>query len=419
MSETKEKYSDIPSHVPEELIFDYNPDTAPNFEREPYKEWLKLRDYPPVFFSPATPEQRMWTPDVPGRWFITKAEYVREAYQSPDPFSSSDLGFGGDGIDAPRRFVPLSLDPPEHTKNRVLIAPLFSPKNIDRLEEQVRDITNELLDDFIKKGEGDFMHDFARVFPGIVFMILMGLPLEQKEQFLDWEDRFFHPQSAEEHFEVQAKIFHYLRDLIAEKRKNPADDLVSLLIDAKVDGESLPQADIEDFCFLLYAAGLDTVNAGLGHIFKFLAEHPEVQKELRADPDKIHGFVEEMLRMHAWVNTGRKLVSDIDFHGVKMKKGDSVTLNAFLASRDPDEYDDPDSADITREPNPHFAFGAGPHRCAGSHLARRELRVAVREWVNRIPEFTTVPDKPPLYHVGGAMLALRSLPLTWDSNKAE
>lgn len=419
MSETQVKYPNVPDHVPAELVREFDPDAAPNFEREPYKEWLKLRDYPAIFYNASTRMMRAnGLPDV-GGWVVSSAEYVREVFQHPDPFSTGLIGAGGDGIDAPRRYVPLAIDPPEHVKYRALIAPLFSPKNIDRLEAQVAAVTNELLDEISKKGESDFMYDFARIYPGTVFMILMGLPLDKRAQFLEWEEKFFHPSSTEERLETQANIFHYLQDLIAEKRKNPADDLVSLLVDAKVDGEAMAQADIEDFCFLLYIAGLDTVNAGLGHIFKYLAENPDVQKELREDEGKIHSFVEEMLRMHAWVNTGRVLTRDYEFHGVKMKKGERIQLHDYLASRDAAEYDHPDEMDINREPNPHFAFGGGTHRCAGSHLARRELRIAVKEWVNRVPEFTIASGKEALYFVGGGMLALRTLPIAWDASKAK
>lgn len=417
MSATKVKFSHVPDHVPPELIMAFDPDAEPGFERDPYGKWMKLKDYPPIFYNPAP---RL---DVPpagnrGRWVVTSSEYVREVFQKADPFSNSLSGVG-DGVTGPRRYVPLAIDPPEHNKYRALIAPLFSPKNIDKLDAQVAQVTNEILDETLKTGSCDFMQDFARLFPGTIFMLLMGLPLDQKEQFFAWEEQFFHGETQDDKDAVRATIFNYLKSLIAEKRKNPGDDLVSLLISSKVDGESMPQEDIEDFCFLLYIAGLDTVNAGLGHIFKYLAEHPEIQKDLRENPDKIHGFVEEMLRVHAWVNTYRNLSRDYDFHGVQMKAGDDIMLNDFLASRDPAQYDKPDTVDITREPNPHFAFGGGTHRCAGSHLARRELRIAVREWVNRVPEFTITPNDEALYYVGGTMLALRTLPLSWDASKAK
>lgn len=413
MADTARPKFNVPDHVPPELVRVFDTDNEPDFEKHPFKIWEKLKDYPPIFFNPVA---QSMTGDQ-GGWVVTTAEYVREVYQKADPFGTPYSGLG-DGITGPRRYLPLDFDPPEHTRYRALIAPLFSPKNIDKMEAQVAQVTNDILDTTAKKGESDFMLDFARLFPGTIFMLLMGLPLEEKEQFFEWEEGFFHGATQEIKDTTRAKIYNYLKALIAEKRVNPADDLVSLLIAAKVEGESMSPEDIEDFCFLLYIAGLDTVNAGLGHIFKYLAEHPEAQKELRDDPDKIHGFVEEMLRVNAWVNPGRKLSRDYDFHGVQLKEGDRISVQAYIAGRDPAEYDHPDEVNFTRDPNPHFAFGGGAHRCAGSHLARRELRVAVKEWVNRIPAFTITPGKEPLYFTDG-MLSLRSLPISWDASKAK
>lgn len=414
MSDQTGETLQAPDHVPAELIRQYNPDAAPGFELDAYSEWEKLKNYPPIFFN-NSPRADMTIPGDRGRWMVTSTEYVREVLQNADPFTNAMAG-AGDGVTGPRSYLPLSLDPPLHSKYRSLIAPLFSPKNIDRLDAQVTQVTTELLDDICKKGSCDFMHDFARVFPGIIFMILMGLPLEEKEKFLEWEEQFFHGETQELRAEVRAKIFQYLQSLIAEKRKNPGDDLVSLLIDSKIDGEPMTQEDIEDFCFLLFIAGLDTVNAGLGHTFKYLAEHPEIQETLRKDPDKISRFVEEMMRHHSWVITHRTLSRDHNFHGIKMKKGDAVMVHLYSASHDPAQFEHADEVDIAREPNPHFGFGGGAHRCAGSHLARRELRIAVQEWVNRVPNFRITPNKPARYYVGGSMLALRTLPLSWDAS---
>lgn len=408
--------TNAPAHVPADMVRNFAPNADPNFERDPYGVWSKLKEFPSFFYNAADFGMGQGGEMGGGRWVVTSAEYVREVFQNSDVFGTALIGAGGDGVSAPRRYVPLAIDPPEHNKFRVLIAPLFSPKNIDKLEAQVAQVTNDLLDDVAKKGGSDFMHDFARVFPGTIFMILMGLPLDQRDQFLQWEEDFFHGDTLETKGRTAAAIFQYLQALIAEKRKNPGDDLVSILIDAEVDGESMSQADLEDFCFLLYIAGLDTVNSGLGHIFKYLAQHPEAQKELREDPEKISGFVEEMLRYHAWINTVRVLKKDHEFHGVQMKAGDRIELHDHMASHDPASYDDPDTVDIAREPNPHFAFGGGAHRCAGSHLARRELRVAVREWLQRVPEFSIAPGKEALYFPDG-MLALRTLPLSWDASK--
>jgi len=261
------------------------------------------------------------------------------------------------------------------------------------------------------------MHEFARVFPGVIFMQLMGLPLDMKEQFFDWEEKFFHEGTPEAQQQVGLEIARYLDKLIAEKRRNPADDMVSLLVSAEVDGKPIDDMIIQDFCFLLYIAGLDTVNGGLGHTFKWLAENPVEQQRLRENPDLIPEALEEILRVHSWINLSRVLSRDYEFHGVQMKAGERVIVLSSLASYDEKQFENPFEVDLTREVNPHMVFGGGAHRCAGSHLARRELRVAITEWLRRIPQFEITPGDTAPYFING-LLSLQKLPMSWDASKA-
>ena len=313
MAETASELSKIPGHVPEELVFQWEEGDFPEFETDPYAIYKALaRDRRPIFFTPRDYRSNN------GAWVVTSAAYCREVLQRPDPFTTT-IRYANDNAHWPRRLVPLMMDPPEHTGHRQLIAAVFGPRSIDAREGYIRRMANELIDNFAARGQVEFMHEFSRVFPGVIFMGIMGLPVEMKEQFLYWEEKFFHDGTDEEKQQVGKEIAAYLKQLIAEKRRNPGDDLVSELIDAEVDGERISDETIEDYCFLMYIAGLDTVNGGLGHVFRWLAENPEEQQLLREEPERITVALEELLRIHTWIDMSRVLSRDYEFHGVQMK----------------------------------------------------------------------------------------------------
>lgn len=402
----------VPDHVPEELVYQWQEPDFPEYEYTPYEVYRKLaKAKKPIFYTPEHFRSLNY-----GAWVVTSAQYCREVLQQPDPFCTS-IRFASDNSAYPGRLIPLGMDPPEHMKYRMLIAPIFSPKAIDAMESEVYRVCNEVMDTFATRGEVDFMREFARVFPGIIFMQIMGLPLDMKERFFYWEEKIFHDGTPEEKRAVGQEVGEYLYQLIDEKRAHPANDLVSTLLAAEVDGKKLDDVTIRDCCFLMYIAGLDTVNGGLGHVFRYLAEHPDDQQRLREHPEKIPAALEELLRIHAWIGTTRVLSRDHEFHGVKMKKDERIIVMNPIASWDEDRFENAFEVDLEREVNPHLAFGGGVHRCAGSYLARRELRVAMAEWLRRIPQWQiTAGEKVPYFSDG--LLSMRRLPLSWDGSKA-
>jgi len=412
MNDVATELPPVPSHVPPDLVRHFQPEFEPDFPTDPYGVYRRLaKGAPPLLYTPR--DHRV---QGKGAWMVTTADYAREVLQNPDPFCNS-IRYSNDDANFPRRLLPLGLDPPEHLKYRALLAPLFSPKAIDRIEQQVYAVANQHLDEFAKDGHTDFMHTFSRVFPGTIFMMMMGMPLDRKEEFFDWEEKFFHDGTNEEKKQVGVEIHNFMASLIAEKRRNPGDDVVTMLTKAELDGEKLSDEIIYDFCFLLYIAGLDTVNGGLGHIWRYLADHPEAQAELRANPSLIPNAVEELLRVHSWIDTSRVLSRDYDFRGVPMKKDERVVVMATLPAWDGSEFSDPYKVDFNRASIPHLAFGGGVHRCAGSHLARREIRIGLAEWLRRIPEWRIDPEQKPVYFTDG-LLSPRNLPLVWDGSKA-
>jgi cytochrome P450 len=397
----------VPDHVPDELVYRFMQETNPAFATDPYGTYKKLQgETPPVFWSPDSI-------DGTGRWLVSSFELCREVLQENTRFTTSIDYAPGNAW--PRRLIPLELDPPDHQKYRSLLTPLFAPAAIDRLEAGILETTNRLIDEVLADGECDFVDAFARMLPGSIFIQLLGLPEEMKEQCFAWEETFFHTGTNEERVQVGNDIHTMLVNHIEDKRANPGDDLVSGLTTAIVDGEPILDEYIQDMCFLLFIAGLDTVTAGLGHSFHYLATNPDKKQELLDDPSLVGAAVEELLRWHSWVNVPRTVRVDTELGGVKMKRGDHIRVVLTLAGRDPSIFEAPDEVNFNRDANPHLTFAAGAHRCVGSHLARRELRIALEQWLKRVPDFRIAELNDPLEYNPYTMFSLKRLPLRWTS----
>jgi cytochrome P450 len=200
--------------------------------------------------------------------------------------------------------------------------------------------------------------------------------------------------------------------VIAQRREQPRDDIVSKALTYQIDGEPVTDQDLLSFCLLMFMAGLDTVSVTLGWMFLHLARNDDDRHRLVAEPAIIPTAVEEFVRAYAIVIPARKVMQDIEIQGCPMKAGDMVNIPLAAATRDDAAFPDATTVDIARKPNNHIGFGAGPHRCLGSHLARLELRIAMEEWHARIPNYRLAPDAQMLET--GAQLGLESLPLVWD-----
>jgi cytochrome P450 len=400
--------TDIPAHVPRELVRRWALATAPGVELDPYTANGPLLDGPDVFYTPL-----MKSPSDSGSWVVTRAELIREVFQDPDTFvSKANSGLSllvGGGWD----LIPLEKDPPDHAKYRALLNPLFAPARINEMEAGIRRMAVGLIDSFVAKGECEFMAAFGRPFPVTIFLQLMGLPLEQTTRFLEWEDVILHAPTFEERAVAARAIKAYLLEMMAERRARPLGDLISFAVTAEVDGRKLTDDEVLGICFLLFVAGLDTVASTLGFVFKFLAQSPDHQRLLRAQPELIADAMEEIIRAHAVVNSPRHAGRDVNFHGAPMKKGDRVVLAMTIASRDEREFDRPNEIDFKREDIRHTSFAAGPHRCLGSHLARREIRIAIEEWLARVPPFRIKTGHVPVTH-GTTVFGVDQLVLAWN-----
>ena len=239
-------------------------------------------------------------------------------------------------------------------------------------------------------------------------------PEGRAELFRGWvHDLIYRSDDLEVRIKAGRAARAYLEQLVAERSANPGSDLISTMLTSTVDGRPVTVEEAYDTAVLMLVAGLDTVTAALGFSWQYLATHPDVRARLVADPSLIEGTVEELLRVHSFVNTPRRVTHDAIFHGVTLKEGDMVLLASALANRDPAVWPSPGEVAVSEKSRTHIAFGAGPHRCLGSHLARRELTLSMREWLKRIPDFEIPRDAAVTLHAGTNM-GLNSLPLRWS-----
>lgn len=344
---------------------------------------------------------------------------IDEALRDAEVFSSNMSAVDLQNI---RPLIPLQIDPPDHKKYRKVLDPLFAPRKVADLEQPVTDLVNDLIDRFGDRTEIDFAKDFSTRFPTQVFLTILGLPLDDLPTFLAMKDGIIRPNhvvgtafgthEAVTHQKATAQsIYDYFDAVLDERAQEPRDDLLTEFLATEVDGVRLTRHEILDICFLFLIAGLDTVTATLDCMYAFLADHPDHRRQLVADPDVIPAAIEELLRWETPVmGIVRSAVADAEIGGCPIAEGDTVIALLGSANTDEDFLDDADVVRFDRESNRHIAFGGGIHRCLGSHLARLELRIALREWHRRIPDYA-IADGVELQYTGGVR-SIDEFPMT-------
>jgi cytochrome P450 len=343
--------------------------------------------------------------------------------RNPDAFSNFiEMEIGNE-----RPLLPLNLDPPRHTAYRKLLDPMFGPKRMAAQEEDIARRVNALIDGFIDRGECDFTAEFAEIFPSSVFLGLCGLPEEELHMFLRMRDGVMHPERIdpsvttdpkrrlELNTETGRQIYAYFGDLIDRRAAEPRSDMISGLLAHEIDGQRLSKADILDLCFNFVVAGLDTVSGALTCFWAFLAQNDGHRRQIVEDPALIPAVVEELLRWESPIQAGipRVATRDVELPNGKLVKAGTAIFVCFGSSNVSDEtMDDPMVVRFDRGTNPHLAFAGGAHRCLGSHLARRELRIALSEWHRRIPNYRLKVGHEDLKYPPGVR-HVPSLLLTW------
>lgn len=326
-----------------------------------------------------------------------------------------------------RPLIPLSVDPPRHSKYRKILDPLFAPRRMDDVEEDIAARANHFIDEFVDRGECNFTEEYAELFPSAIFLGLMGLPWDELDTFLRLRDGIMRPHLTDPDAALDPdarervtratgqEIYEYFGAILDERTAAPQSDILTHFLQAEVDGEKLSRDEILDICFLFLIAGLDTVSDSLTCFYAYLARHPEQRRRIAEDPDVISSAVEELLRWESPVPmVPRSATEDTEICGHAVAAGTMVTPALGAANVDPAEFDDPFDVNFDREVNRHLAFGGGVHRCLGSHLARRELRVTLREWHRRIPDYTLKPGHEELEY-GQGLRSVLDLTLVWPT----
>ena len=358
--------------------------------------------------------------DSTERGFVMLQRYddVQAGFQQHQNWTTAVRSALRPGVGEP--LLPQDLNGEEHVKLRKILNQFFAPAAVRRLEPLATQRCIELIEELKPKGSCDFVAEFAIRYPTDLFLALLGLPVSDGQMFLEWSEELFSAMLAGEPTRAalaKKNITDYFEKALDERRAHPGDpatDMVTRLLEARIDDEPLTQDQILTILLTLMLAGLDTTRSALGYVYTHLATHENHRRELVEDPDLIGKAVEEFLRLYPLVfQAGREVQEDQEFEGLELKKGDVVWLGIGQANRDPRKFEDPDEFIIDRPgANQHLAFGGGPHRCLGMHLARLELKVVLEQWHERIPDYRIAAGTE-LKERGG-QLTLQSLPLEWE-----
>jgi cytochrome P450 len=377
---------------------------------DPFGIWDELRKNCPIAHSSRRGSD----------WLPTRYEDITALAHDTEHFSSRDvivIPLATDRSEEPTvlpfGFPPISADPPLHTWTRRLILPWFSHQRVAEYEVLTRDLCGQLIEGFLGDGGADAATDYAQQIPVRVIAHILGVHPDLADTFTGWvRDLFEFADDMERRVHAIEALIDYFTAEIARRRARPGDDLLSYLLQVDMEGTPVDDGVILGVAALLLIAGVDTTWSAIGSSLWHLATHESDRRRLGGDGHLMPLAVEEFLRAYAPVTMARVVTSDVEFAGCPMKAGDKVLMNFPAANRDPEVFDHPDTVILDRTHNRHVAFGSGIHRCAGSNLARMELRVALEEWLARIPDFRLADDAEIIW-AGGQVRGPRVLPVTF------
>lgn len=377
----------------------------PEVNHDPYPYFARLREQDPVHYSEAH-----------RAWLVTRYDDVAAAMG--DPRLSSDRvrpllhamseerrATAGPVMEMIADWMVVT-DPPVHTRLRKLATKAFHPRKVVAMEDRIRELVDTYVDRFVASGEQDVVAGFAFPLPATVISELIGAPVQDAPRFEGWSNELAlvafgagGEARADRHARAMRSVeemFDYFGELIAQKRTDPGDDMISDLIAGDGD-DALSVDEMKSMCALMLFAGHETTTTTITSAVKLLIENPDQLALVRAEPKLAGKTVEEVLRVEGAIKVlHRWVVEDLELRGRKIRRGDRVLLIPAAANRDPEKFPDPDRFDVTRSPNPHLAFGKGVHACIGAMLARIEMRVAVARIAERLPGLRFADDPPKL-----------------------
>jgi hypothetical protein len=344
---------------------------------DPYPWYRRLRADSP--FKTAAGGTAMG-PAEGGAWALLKFEDCFNVLKDHERFSSKLLGGGGDG-----GMVLIGQDQPRHTRMRALVNKTFTPRRVAELEPWVTSIAAELLDQ-IKDDEPEMVESFTVPLPVKVIAKMLGIPGEEHERFKRWSDSFLDFYGSDPNARMQNawEMAGFFGEMAAKRRGQGAEDLITALVEAEIDGERLSDQEVLSFCILLLIAGNETTTNLLSNFLGLMSRRPDLWERLRADRSLVEPAIEETLRFESPVQVIPRLaMQDVEIGGAQIREGDVVQVFFGAGNRDPEEFGEPEMYNIDRDLHQHIAFGLGIHYCLGSPVARLEAKVAINQLLDR------------------------------------
>lgn len=356
-------------------------------DNNPYDILKRLRDEAPVWYN-----------EKYDYWMLTRYDDVQRASLDTETFSSACNTVLEMMTDKPSdSTMMINNDPPYHDRLRAIITPFFSPARVVRLEDEIRSIVLGYLERLESRDQFDFVEDFARWIPMDVISMILGIPTQDRREINEWANDFLHRDEGQveesaSNIKATDNLSTYFDRLMLDRRQSPDDDIASAISNGRIaeGGSERPLSELEasEFLQLIGAAGNETVARLLGSAGWLLAKYPEQRDKLRSDPSLIPQAVEELLRFEAPSPTQfRRVMKDVEIHGVRIPAGSTLCLNTASAGRDERQYDNPELFNVERVPRRHVTFGYGKHACLGANVARLEIRIALEEVLRRIPDW--------------------------------
>jgi cytochrome P450 family 142 subfamily A polypeptide 1 len=376
------------------------------YTSDPSPTYAWLRANAPVYWDEAS-----------GVFGIAKYEDVMEVSRHPEIFCSRE----GSRPKSPALPSMINQDDPRHTRQRSLVNKGFTPRRVAEHEPYIRKVANDLIDAVAARGECDFVKHIAAALPMILIGDLLGIRPGDRNQLQRWSDHMIDataedvtPEIVINAMRAMEEYTAYNRDVVAARRRTPTNDLIGVLVHAEIDGEALSDDELLHESLLLLVGGNETTRNVISGGMLALIENPAERRKLVADPTKIPGAIEEMLR---WVspilNMARTATRDTELRGQKIRAGEQVLLMYPSANRDEDVFPAPERFEVERTPNHHVAFGFGPHFCLGASLARLELRVVFEELLARLPDVELAPGAEVTYTASSFIRGIRSMPVVF------
>jgi len=379
-----------PEPITDEWISDHFDYLSPTYARELHPTLARMRALCPVAHS----DQHG------GYWIVTRYEDVLRVAQDWQTFSSQ-LGVGIPGDDHGGTAIPEHIDPPLHREYKRLINAYFTPGAVRPYEEPTRALVTRLIDAFVERGRCDFMAELASPFPGLAFFqLVLNAPDDRVRELNDFATGVSTPTNPDRKA-CWDGLTSWIGDFVADRRRQPRrDDVVDAILHGRIEDRPISEGEIVAMILLLILGGLETTAGALGHFMIRFCREPEIPALLRTSPELVPDAVEELLRLEAsFIAIGRTVRNDTALDGNPVRAGEKVLLSWASANRDEDEFECPADFRLDRPSNRHLAFGAGPHRCAGSNLARLNLRVAVQEIVQRLDQLQlAIPEAEIPFH---------------------